>query len=1253
MSQRILYPLTSPQLSIWYTEQMFPGTSISNVAGTLRIQENVDFNLLEKAIQLFIKNNDGMRLRFCLDENGNPQQYFADYVEKKIPFIDFSIYEDPDTAFFDWNNLVTLKPFEVLDKELYSFTMVKTSNCDGGFYLITHHLISDAWNMILLGDTIKDYYLKLKKGITNENEYPPKPSYLSYIKNELSYKESNRYEKDKIFWGQVFDSVPEEVTVLKAKKTNLMKTKSKRKSFLVPKKFTNKLKEYCTEYKVTPYPLFLSALAMYIGRVTDKKEIVLGTPLLNRLSYSEKNTFGMFINTIPLRLELINDESFHALSERVLGICSEVYRHQRFPYDQIMKIVREKHDIKENLYDIVLSYQNNKLHKSDSIDYMSRWHFNGYQSNSLTIHINDRDDTGTMIINYDYHEDLYYDKEIEFLHQHLVTLFWHALDNPHKAICKIDMLTENEKRKVLYDFNKTEMNYPREKLIHQLFEEQVERTPNNVAIVFGDKTMTYRELNEKANQLAHVLRSKGIKRDDIVGIMVTRSFELIISIMAILKAGGAFMTIEPDFPKDRIKYMLEFSKTKIIISQKDLYNYEEYRTEFIDILESFDKKENEYNLMLVNNSADLAYIIFTSGTSGYPKGVMVEHKSLCNFVYNIWEEFNYDETTNVLSIASVCFDVFILEVMPSLLSGSKLVLSTKNEQLLPHCLSQLIIKNDVTTILTTPALIKLLINDNEYRNCLEGVKYIMSGGEPFENKLLLEVKNLTNAKVINAYGPTEATIATTFKTLKTQEKITIGKPIHNTKIFILDDYLNAVPIGVMGEIYISGEGVARGYVNNEEMSEKAFIMNPYSGTGKIYKTGDIARWYPRGEIEFIGRKDKQVKIRGYRIELSEIENTILGYDHIKDVAVTIQKDDLYGEYLRAFYVSNYIIEPSKLLGYLKQKLPNYMIPKFINQVDSIPMNSNGKRDINKLSSIECIRNSSNYYVPPSNEVEKRMMDILCDLLKIERLSVEADIFEQGVDSLTVIQLIAFLNREGFNIAIEDVYRNPSIKKLYNYVNQGENSPNQNSYELKEIKENITEMILSGKLPRLDSAALNYIPYNSILSFTERKPVLYSYMKTIFGNIGVYILPLSAKELFGNKELLLQLCSSAIKKAKLLGAKVISLTGLLPAVTNHGEDIIKSENHNVKITTGYATLAATMILSLKKSLNVFERDIIHENIVILGIEGIGAATTELLLSEYEGIKKVSLCDISNKNYLMVNLKNKIHQNYACDVQCFRQ
>ncbi len=1243
------YPLTSPQLSIWYTEKMYPGTSISNVAGSLRIKDKLDFDLLGKAINLFIKNNEGIRLRICLDDYGNPLQYVSDYDYKEIELKDFSHCDDPTKAMYEWDGREILTPLKMLNCDLYHFAMLKLSDTEGGFFVNTHHIISDAWSMSIIGSSVIRYYFYLKNSNTDAINQAIMPSYLSFVENEQLYKESNRFLKDKIFWEEKFN-LPPEATVLKPRTTNIKSTQSKRKTYVAPKKFTHLLRTYCSDNKLSPYPLFLSALAMYINRVSAKENMIIGTPILNRLNQAEKNTLGMFISTIPLGINVKSEDSFSSLTQEISELCSSSYRHQRYPYDAILGFVRETYGFTDNLYDIVLSYQNSKFEKPADIDYSTRWHFNGHQSNSLTIHINDRDDDGVLIIDYDYHTDLYFDKEIEFLHQHLLSLLWHSLDNPNNKICKIEMLTESEKKKLLYGFNDTAMDYPREKLIHQLFEEQVKRTPDRLAIKFEDKVMTYSELNNKSNQLAHILRRKGVVADQIVGIMAHRSLELMVGILAVLKSGGAFMPIEPDYPTERIKYMLEESNTGIVLASKDLFR-DDFNAEFIDIFdELIYQDQSTEDLDLINQSNHLVYVIFTSGSTGLPKGVMIEHKSLHNFLCGMKDFFSYDETTVILSVASICFDLFILETIPALIHGSELIIANKDEEKIPFLLSELIIKNNVKVILFTPSRLKLLIQDKKNSSCLKNVQQIMVGGEELEPHLFSKIKEITDAKIINGYGPTEITIAATFKDLTQSNKITIGKPIRNTKIYILDSFFNPVPIGTQGEIYITGEGLARGYLNNENLTKQVFISNPFEKSERLYKTGDIARWYPGGDIGFIGRKDKQVKLRGYRIELGEIENTILRYHGVKDVAVVIRNNDNHGDFIYAYFVSDKKININEIKVYLSSQLPRYMIPNYMMQIKAMPISSNGKKDLGKLPEININRNFGKKIVPPSSRVQTVLWNILCKLLKIDQFDVEEDIFSYGADSLTVIQLISLLDKEGYNVSINDVYKNPTIKKLSDIIEDRIKKEIVHNKNVKGIHfdnsaaKSLYRRVMCGDLPKIDSAALSYIPDNVGILPIDDNPILYNYIKTSLGNVGVFALPIVGIDLYRENERLLNLCSKAIQQAESIGAKVVSLTGLIPSATHYGHDIVEKVETDVKITTGHATTAAAVILSLERLLSESNRDIQNEDVLILGMGSVGTTVTELLTSLYPKIKKITLCDRYQKRDYLENVKQNLQKHF---------
>ncbi len=1030
------YPLTSPQLSIWYTDKMYPHTSISNVAGTLKIKEKVDFNLFTQAINLFIKNNEGIRLRLCLDDNGNPCQYISDYQYQGIEIKDFSNCEDPVKAMYEWDSQETLKPFELLNSDLYHFVILKLSDTEGGIFANIHHIISDAWAISIACNTIVDYYKKLISKDIDEISDIPMASYIEFIKNEQHYRESDRYIRDKTFWEQKFKIFPE-ITVLKPQITNTRSTESKRKTFIAPKKFTNLLRSYCTENKISPYPLFLSALAMYINRVGEKKDIIIGTPILNRLNQVDKNTFGMFISTIPLSINIKGEDTFSSFSKNLLELCSASYRHQRYPYDAILRHVREKYGLADNLYDIVLSYQNSKFDKAYDIDYSTRWHFNGHQSNSLTIHINDRDDEGILIIDYDYHKDLYYDKEIEFIHQHVISLLWHSLDNPDNLICKIEMLLESEKKKLLFDFNDTEMDYPREKLIHQLFEEQVQKTPDSIAIIFEDKQLTYQELNEKANSLARVLRKNSVSADSIVAIMTHRSIELVIGILGVLKAGGAYFSIDYNLPDDRINYMLKDCNVNLILTQKSLLSKINVDIVTIDLSDKIIDKNSKINLSPINNPCNLAYLIFTSGSTGNPKAVMIEHKSLNNFLHSVTPLIGMTSENVVISMATASFDIFVFELFSTLINGSKLVLTSENERTNPEKLHMLIKKHNIDIIHGTPSFINLLLEYDE--SIFNAAKSIIIGGEQFTSSLFNRLKLNSMAKIFNGYGPTECTIGVTFKELTRDNSINIGKPIANTQIYVLDVNRNLVPIGIPGEIYIGGDSLARGYFNLPALTDEKFIKNPFNPNEKLYKTGDIAKWYSKGELLFLGRLDYQVKINGYRIELEEIKNQLINMKGIKEAIVidqTIQNDK---RILCAYLVSDETYSIDYIRDYLSKVLPDYMIPSYIAYLPCIPLTSSGKVDRNKLPK-PLLDTHKDIYIQPKSDTELAIHKIWQNILGIKDISVNDVIFDLGGDSLDVITLSSALFKK-FNVEIPvaDIKKVNTIRKIAQYIDEKSNN----------------------------------------------------------------------------------------------------------------------------------------------------------------------------------------------------------------------
>ncbi len=1030
------YPLTHPQKGIWYTEKLYPGTSIGNIAATLKIKGYVDYAILGKAINLFIERNDGIRIRIT-ENAGVPQQYPTEYRYHKIDFFDFS--DKNITELYKWDSVQTQIPFNLLNSELFYFAIIKIDENDSGFFLKIHHILSDAWSFVLLVNQVMDLYDSL---MGNGGTSLKKPaSYIEYIANEQSYTNSAKFQKDKGYWNTKFKDLPD-LTTLRKSLLNDTSTKAKRKTFAVPQKLSKSIREYCAQNRTSLFSLFLASLSIYCNRTMGKEDVIIGTPVLNRSNAMEKETIGMFISTVPIRIGLHSDMTFADFLKCISTEWMESLRHQKYSHDLLLKDLRVNNKDIEQLFDIVLSYQNAKMNKgSNGIELEGRWHFNGHQKHSLNIHINDREGSGNFVIDYDYLESAYYSREIDYIHDHILRILWHGIDNSAKEISKIDMMSEKERQKILFEFNNTETEYLRNTTIHQLFEKQAEETPENIAVVFEDQQLSYRELNEKSNQLAGLLREKGIKQDSIVGLMLGRSPWMIISILGILKAGGSFLPCDPEYPDERIGFMLKDSNAELLILQKGFEARIDFPINTVEISDSAISSQGRANPVSINKPSDLAYIIYTSGSTGNPKGVMIEHKAVNCLVEGLSQIMDFSPGVSILSITTMSFDVFIFDILPSIVKGLKIVLANEEQQKVPKLLGKLIQQHRIEKICTTPSRIQMMAEDDDCKAGFKHLKEIIAGGEVFTDKLLYKLKSITDAKIFNGYGPTETTVGVTFKEVSSAKDINIGKPIANARIYILDKHMNPLPIGVPGEIYIGGESVGRGYLNRPELTAERFIENPFAAGERMFKTGDLGRWYPEGEIQFIGRMDYQVKIRGYRIELNEIENRLLKYEYITEAVVFDKTDNNGYKYLCAYIVSPVNVRFSELRQNLSNFLPKYMIPTSFVQIAEMPLTQGGKVDRNALPEPQYNSGNDNDYEAPADELEERIVEIWQTILGHEKIGMKDNIFDLGADSLDIIAFISKVSKVfSVEFPLAEIYNALNIGEMKNYIVKSSKRP---------------------------------------------------------------------------------------------------------------------------------------------------------------------------------------------------------------------
>ncbi len=1028
------YKLTNPQNSIWQTCQVFPNTSIGNICGTVFIDEKIDFSALEKSINKFIEKNDSFRLKIVINGDG-PKQYVSNFVPFNIEVKKIESVEDVSKL----EKALVSCPFSVVDNLLFTFVMFEFPNGEGGFIMNAHHLIVDAWTVgTALNGIIEHYeYFTDKRKDVSESY----PSYVDFINSEKEYLESEKYNKDKEYWENAFKQIPECATITGSKQSISNSCEAKRMEFNVSKKYVEKINEYCKENKASLYTFFMAVYGLYINRVSALDDFTIGTPILNRTNFKEKHTTGMFVSTVPFKYNIKSDISFSEYLTYITTTSLGMLRHQKYPYSHLLAGLRETDSSIPNLYDVAISYQNIRSNKQTAkVKYHTKWNFNNCLADNLNVHIYDTDDTGSLDIAYDYRTSIYSENDISMLHKRILNLIEQIIEEQNTKLSELEIVTPDEKNSILHEFNNTKLDYPKGKTIVELFENQVEKTPNNIAVVFENKQLTYEELNKKVNSLAHYLTKTGVKQYDIVPVMIDRSADLIISMLAIIKIGAVYLPISPEVPEERASYIIRNSKANYVLSQKD-HQWGNAKTVVITNVDY--SKYNNNNLNVAIDNKDNLYIIYTSGTTGNPKGVKVSHNNLVNFVYSF--NFIYGNITDedrLLASTNISFDVSIFECFMALLNGASLYLYEEPNisNIFDYCKN--IISNEITFAYIAPNILDLVYNVLSKEKDVKLNKLLL-GVEPIPSNIIKKYYSLNpNFKIVNAYGPTETTICATAillnkDILNSYDIVPIGKPLNNLNILILDKFMKLAPVGVPGEIYIAGDNVSNGYLNNEELTAKSFVSIPTLGIDRAYKTGDIAKWDYDGIISFIGRNDNQVKINGHRIELGEIEALIAKFPTIKKVTVikqTINKRDC----LCAYYISEEKDITNNLKKYLSGYLPKYMMPSYYVALDNFPCTANGKIDRKKLPLPEIIMENKEI-VLPRNEIDSKLIDIFKNVLGINAISIDDSFFDLGGDSLTAINLCAQIQNEfKVQIYVKDILDNPEVKSISDIISKNVN-----------------------------------------------------------------------------------------------------------------------------------------------------------------------------------------------------------------------
>ncbi|MFJ6189275.1 amino acid adenylation domain-containing protein [Bacillus thuringiensis] len=1031
MTNEECYPLSHPQRRIWYTEVIHSDKGICNLRFLFKLHRKMNYSKLNQVVNRVISENDGLCIR--LKENGHqePKQYFIKHEEQEFEFFDFSNVENTNLL-EEWIEQKTKETFTLFNSNLYYFALIKLNDNECAVFGNVHHIIMDGLSIQIFTEQIAKYYYDMH----NENEEGEiKNSYVQFLTNEQTYLNSSRFQKDQKFWLEEFKTLPS-ATGLKPYNTYQVSTKASRETFILTEHLKRKIEKFSEDSKFSLYTLFVAAFSLSMYRWTSSLNIGLGMAYGNRMTKMERKLIGMMVSTVPLRMDIDPEEEVLSFISRVSRKQSKSLRHQKYPFDLLLKRINKENNSNVRLFGTTIDYRD----RDESGD--SLWIPNREEVQDFAVHIENLIDIDSLHVHIDYREELFSKEEIKQFFNVMLAIMENTFENQKQKVAEIEIISEEDKRKSLVEFNNPKLDVPPQVTIHEMFERQAMIYPNAIAVTYEKEKITYKELNERANQLAHYLQKKGVGPDTLVGLCVERSHEMIVGILGILKAGGAYVPLDPTYPEQRLQYILEDASIQLFVTQESLkeLNWLPENVESICLDRDQDEIGKESKTLPVSSVGpqNLAYVIYTSGSTGNPKGVMIEHHNVIRLFKSTdcWYQFNEKDTWTLFH--SYAFDFSVWEIWGALLYGGKLVVVPYWISRSPKDFYQLLVEEEVTVLNQTPSAFRQLIRvcEQEDKNKNLQLRYVIFGGEALEPTSLLpwfQRYGEKNPQLINMYGITETTVHVTYYPITLDDvqhasRSNIGKRIPDLEVYILDAYQQPVPIGVDGELYIGGAGLARGYLNRPELTAERFISHPFSSDlkARLYRTGDLARYLPDGNLDYRGRIDHQVKIRGFRIEIGEIESTLHTYAYVKEAVVIVREDQPGDKRLIAYVVGDGNVDAWR--EYLKAKLPSYMVPSGFVAMEAIPLTANGKVDREALPMPE-EKQINSECVGPRNSNEQILTTIWKRVLGVKKVGIYDNFFEIGGDSILSIQIISQASQVGLKLTPKQMFECPTIAEL--------------------------------------------------------------------------------------------------------------------------------------------------------------------------------------------------------------------------------
>ncbi|MCT4686726.1 non-ribosomal peptide synthetase [Vallitalea sp.] len=1275
------YPMTMLQTGLAYHSRQ---SEYSAYITSFKILAHFNYNAFLTALQYVMDEQPMLRTAFDLINYSRPMQLVYKNIKAHITLVDLRNNEQSEQSLIieKWMEEEKKRTFDWNKAPLFRFYLHLLSNSTFHFTIVEPFL--DGFSVSIIATTIFEYYKKICK----DGDYIPykkmSSTYRGYVAKEIAVLNSSEAKE---FWDSRLHNC--EKTLLPRWSfdcNDKRKQQLVRKKAEVPLKISLGVKKIAKMLKVPVKSVLLAAHIRVMQILNGQADIVTGVLLNGRLEQKDGDrVVGLFLNTVPLRISEM-EESYSDLIRRVYKEETQILPYRRYPLAQIQL------DQDGVMFDVVFNF----------VHFYPYQQFQDEEFNIINIKATDQTyfpltvqfsmdwKNSDILLSFDYNANDFTEKQINHIHQYFLFVLESITSYPNQVYVNHSIVSVQDKEQLTIWNNQNIKEYSYS-TFQELFEHQVLLTPDKVAVADGTRKITYDLLNKKANCIARLLRNNKKSTESIIAILARRNVAFLTAILSIFKARGVYLPLHPEWPLVRLKQILEQSRSDIVIVDEEFLPIimdtievmKECNKPKVLILERLDILKNDsFNLELDYSLNDLAYVIYTSGSTGKSKGAMIEQLGMINHLYAKVEELNLNDESIIAQTSSQCFDISIWQFLAAIMVGGRVEIAQDNLIMEPLELVNFIHNRRINILEIVPSLMRVIIDSINIgviqKEKLADLKYLIVTGEAFPMDLCREWFSLyQDIPVVNAYGPTECSDDITHNIIcHWQENeypiVPIGRPIRNTKIYIMNHKLEEVPIGVSGELIVEGICIGRGYLNDKGQTDKLFIKKKDNYNVRLYKTGDLGRYLPDGRIEYLSRLDNQVKIRGFRIETGEVEKAIKQYDNVKDVVVIARKDETIQE-LAAYIIMEYpnTLDYKSIRSYLYTKLPEYMIPTYFVELEHLPLNQNGKVDIKALPKPSKNRSiMKNEFRAPRNSLEKTLCRIWKEVLLVEDIGIDDSFYDLGGHSIQAMCLIAKIATEmHIDISVHMLLANPSISELSEAIKERKigfrqvacpkanfkiTSKNQLNY-LVHKQTSLKKLVTQNQIKKVNAVAIGYLPDSLLNLGISYNKIKYDYMKdkaqirklldTPLGCIALLTLPVFVSEIYADTDKLHDYLIDAIETAQQIGARTVCLTGLLPSATEYGKSLVdqmKEREGKPMVSTGHATTVSAVVFCIEKILILTERNLIEEKIGLLGVGSIGLNSLRLMLLVLPHPKEIILCDVYGKDQYLLEIKKELEE-----------